>query len=123
MTATGAADDAVAEVAALSIQLEEAEWQREQQRLLRQQFESYEKSMDFEEADAWDMRGDLMASRKARRTHQLEHQDPGEVFLVGHGDLSERLFFNLLSSKDIRVLYDFRPEAERSPLPQFALRN
>jgi len=82
---------------------------------LRRTFEQYDEMLEAQEAEEWDGRGDLMV-REWRRLHlQIEQQEPCTVYALGCGGLREQVFFELLSLHSVRVLYDFRPNAEASP--------
>merc|ERR1711988_1185734 len=58
--------------------------------------------------------------REWRRQHlHIEQQDPCTTYSLGCGSLSEKVFFELLSAHSIRVLYDFRPDAEQHGASHF----
>lgn len=81
---------------------------------LAAQFAQYEEMLDAKDAEEWDGRGDLMV-REWRRQHlHIEQQEPSTVYAYGCLSFSEKSFFELLSLHSIRVLYDFRPDAERT---------
>lgn len=86
---------------------------------LRRQFEQYDEMLEAQDAEEWDGRGDLMV-REWRRLHlQIEQQEPCTVYALGCGTLREQAFFELLSVHSVRVLYDFRANAETAPLRHF----
>jgi len=85
--------------------------------VLAAQFAQYEEMLDATDADEWDGRGDLMV-REWRRQHlHIEQQEPSTVYSLGCGSLPEKIFFEVLSAHSVRVLYDFRPDAEQAQSP------
>eukprot|EP00928_Gymnodinium_smaydae_P044238 TRINITY_DN29523_c0_g1_i1.p1 TRINITY_DN29523_c0_g1~~TRINITY_DN29523_c0_g1_i1.p1 ORF type:complete len:1076 (+),score=269.84 TRINITY_DN29523_c0_g1_i1:60-3287(+) len=94
--------------------------------LLAQQFQEYEDQMKREDAEKWHGKGDLMQSNFARDTLSLETMDKVECYSIGHGQLKEKVFYELLQLNSIRVLYDFRASDHRgevhSPCEHFSVR-
>eukprot|EP00930_Biecheleria_cincta_P094010 TRINITY_DN8472_c0_g1_i2.p1 TRINITY_DN8472_c0_g1~~TRINITY_DN8472_c0_g1_i2.p1 ORF type:complete len:917 (+),score=176.92 TRINITY_DN8472_c0_g1_i2:70-2820(+) len=83
------------------------------QAALAAQFDQYEEMLDAADAEEWDGRGDLMV-REWRRQHlHIEQQEPSTCYGFGCGNQNEKAFFELLSLHSIRVLYDFRVDAEQ----------
>ena len=122
----GAAD---AETVALAMQLEEMDRQEQQvmdPATLANQFAQYEEDMTREDAEKrWDGEsGDLMASGFARDTLKLETMEKATLYSVGHGDMQEKDFFEMLQVHSVRVLYDIRPTDYRgeffTPLQRFS---
>jgi len=94
--------------------------------LLAQQFEEYEQQMKRDDAQRWHGKGDLMQSNFAREILSLQTMDKVTCYSLGHGQLSEKSFYELLQVSSIKVLYDFRASDHRgevhSPQPHFAVR-
>ncbi|CAJ1402298.1 unnamed protein product [Effrenium voratum] len=106
-----------AEVAALAMQLEELEGPREwDPSLLAAQFQEYEEKFTLEDAERWNGHGDLMHSPFSREHLSLEKMDPVTLYSVGHGDMLEKDFWEMLQCHSIRVLYDIRPTDHRGEL-------
>ncbi|CAK9098949.1 unnamed protein product [Durusdinium trenchii] len=116
-----AVDDAV-----LAAQLEEESTEAETAALLQQQFEEYEQQMNRADAERWHGKGDLMESNFARENLSLPTMDKVTCWSIGHGQITEKAFFELLQLNSIRVLYDFRASDHRgdvrAPCEHFAVR-
>ncbi|CAJ1440948.1 unnamed protein product [Effrenium voratum] len=112
--------------AAFAAQLEEEEAGADVSFLLAQQFEEYEQQMRREDAEKWHGKGDLMQSNFVRETLSLPTMDKASCLSIGHGQISERSFFELLQVNSVRVLYDFRHSDHRgdvhSPCEHFSVR-
>ncbi|CAK9084023.1 Hypothetical protein SCF082_LOCUS39874 [Durusdinium trenchii] len=98
-----------AEVAALVMQLEELEAPEVDPSLLVAQFQEYQDKFTLDDAEQWNGQGDLMHSPFSREHLSLEKMDPTTLYSVGHGDLLEKDFFEMLQCHSVRVLYDLRP--------------
>eukprot|EP00931_Biecheleriopsis_adriatica_P115910 TRINITY_DN91654_c0_g1_i1.p1 TRINITY_DN91654_c0_g1~~TRINITY_DN91654_c0_g1_i1.p1 ORF type:complete len:932 (+),score=255.17 TRINITY_DN91654_c0_g1_i1:34-2796(+) len=119
--------------AALAAQLEEEDLARgglgdaERTELIAQQFEEYEDQMKRDDAEVWHGKGDLMQSNFARENLKLETMDKVTCYSIGHGQISEKSFFELLQLNSIRVLYDFRASDHRgdvhAPCQHFSVRS
>lgn len=116
---------------ALAVQLAEEEQSSMQAdfcaaALREEQFQEYEEQLNREDAEKWHGHGDLMQGALQRETLTLPGMDKTTCFTIGHGRVTERDFFELLSLNSIRVLYDFRASDYRgdvhSPCPRFAVR-
>eukprot|EP00913_Durusdinium_trenchii_P009616 g9034.t1 len=94
--------------------------------LLQQQFEEYEQQMNRADAERWHGKGDLMESNFARENLSLPTMDKVTCWSIGHGQITEKAFFELLQLNSIRVLYDFRASDHRgdvrAPCEHFAVR-
>ncbi|CAE7426480.1 BRIX1 [Symbiodinium natans] len=114
--------------AALAAQIEEEENAVGDDKtfLLAQQFEEYEQQMKRDDAERWHGKGDLMQSSFARENLSLETMEKVTCYSLGHGQMSERGFYELLQVSSIKVLYDFRASDHRgevhSPCPHFTVR-
>ncbi|CAE7868585.1 BRIX1, partial [Symbiodinium necroappetens] len=60
--------------------------------------------------------GDLMHSPFSREHLSLEKMDPVTIYSVGHGDMLEKDFWEMLQCHSVRVLYDIRPTDHRGEL-------
>lgn len=99
-----------AEVAALALQLDELEGPGDfDPSLLAAQFQEYDDKFTMDDAERWNGQGDLMHSPFSREHLSLEKMDPVTLFSVGHGDMLEKDFWEMLQCHSIRVLYDIRP--------------
>lgn len=104
--ASGAMSDA--EVAALAMQLDELDGFADPS-LLAAQFQEYDEKFTMDDAEKWNGHGDLMHSPFSREHLSLEKMDPVTLYSVGHGDMLEKDFWEMLQCHSIRVLYDIRP--------------
>lgn len=86
---------------------------------LAAQFAQYDEMLDDKDAEEWDGRGDLMVREWRRQRLHIEQQDHATLYGFGCGMQREKVFFELLSLHSIRVLYDFRVDAERVGLSHF----
>eukprot|EP00927_Polykrikos_kofoidii_P028322 TRINITY_DN2475_c0_g1_i2.p1 TRINITY_DN2475_c0_g1~~TRINITY_DN2475_c0_g1_i2.p1 ORF type:complete len:1056 (-),score=225.81 TRINITY_DN2475_c0_g1_i2:207-3281(-) len=84
--------------------------------LLAAQFQEYEKMLTMDDAEDWNGSGDLMHSPFAREQLSIEKMEKVTVYSVGHGDMLEKDFWEMLSCHSIRVLYDVRPTDYRGEL-------
>jgi len=99
-----------AEVAALALQLDELEGPGDfDPSLLAAQFQEYDDKFTMDDAERWNGQGDLMHSPFSREHLSLEKMDTVTLFSVGHGDMLEKDFWEMLQCHSIRVLYDIRP--------------
>jgi len=113
------AEEAASEAAALALHLEELDRTAGASgECLQAQFQQYEAELDRLDAeDRWNgTSGDLMAFRQAQEHLSLEGMEKATLHSVGHGDMSERAFFEMLQVNSIRVLYDIRPTDYRHEL-------
>mmetsp|Transcript_33561 Transcript_33561/g.76661 ORF Transcript_33561/g.76661 Transcript_33561/m.76661 type:complete len:531 (+) Transcript_33561:3-1595(+) len=99
-------DDELAAV--LAAQLEEEDLGLDPS-LLEAQFQEYEDQFRRDAAEDWHGHGDLMQSVFVRDTLSMSNMDKTTCYSVGHGQMPEKDFFELLSLHSIRVLYDLRP--------------
>jgi len=106
------------EIAALALELEDMEQLQHQvdPALVAAQFQEYDSAFMREDAEAWNGHGDLMHSPFSREHLDLETMEKSTLFSVGHGDLSERDFWEVLQCHSIRVLYDVRQTDSRGEL-------
>ncbi|CAE8615174.1 unnamed protein product [Polarella glacialis] len=120
----GGEDEDVA--AALAAQFEEEEDLGAKGELLAKQFEEYEEQIKRDSAEDWHGRGDLMQSEFVRETLSFETMDKVTCYSIGHGQQTEKSFYELLQLNSVRTLYDFRASDHRgdvhSPCPQFSTR-
>mmetsp|Transcript_57571 Transcript_57571/g.106375 ORF Transcript_57571/g.106375 Transcript_57571/m.106375 type:complete len:970 (-) Transcript_57571:89-2998(-) len=105
-SSTGATDDDLAAI--LAAQLEEEDVGPDPS-LLEAQFQEYEEQFRHDAAEEWHGHGDLMQSAFVRETLSMSNMDKTTCYSVGHGQMPEKDFYELLSLHSIRVLYDFRP--------------
>lgn len=67
-----------------------------------------------------------MESRFARENLSLSTMDKVTLFSIGHGQMTERSFYELLQLNSIRVLYDLRASDHRgdvrAPCEHFSVR-
>lgn len=99
-----------AEVAALALQLDEMEAEHGiDSALLAAQFQEYDSKLTLQDAETWNGQGDLMHSPFSREHLSIDTMEKATVFSVGHGDLLEKDFWEVLQCHSIRVLYDVRP--------------
>lgn len=108
--ASGAMSDA--EVAAFAMQLDELDGFTDPS-LLAAQFQEYDEKFTLDDAERWNGHGDLMHSPFSREHLSLEKMDPVILYSVGHGDMLEKDFWEMLQCHSIRVLYDIRPTDHR----------
>eukprot|EP00929_Paragymnodinium_shiwhaense_P105635 TRINITY_DN70689_c0_g1_i1.p1 TRINITY_DN70689_c0_g1~~TRINITY_DN70689_c0_g1_i1.p1 ORF type:complete len:1087 (-),score=322.18 TRINITY_DN70689_c0_g1_i1:443-3703(-) len=125
-SSAGPVDDASA---ALAMQLEEEDRMAGggmSDELRMAQFEVYEEQMKREDAEDWHGHGDLMQGGRQREHLSLPSMDKTTCYTMGHGRLSEKDFYELLSLHSIRVLYDFRASDHRgdvhAPAQRFSVR-
>lgn len=122
-------EDAASQAMALAMHLEELERTSGISDVLHAQFQQYEAEIDRLDAeDGWGgTSGDLMATRRAQQHLTLEGMEKAMVYSIGHGDLNERAFFEVLQLNSIRILYDTRPTDYRHELlgvsDSFSVRN
>eukprot|EP00931_Biecheleriopsis_adriatica_P100606 TRINITY_DN75888_c0_g1_i1.p1 TRINITY_DN75888_c0_g1~~TRINITY_DN75888_c0_g1_i1.p1 ORF type:complete len:983 (+),score=180.84 TRINITY_DN75888_c0_g1_i1:20-2968(+) len=112
-------DEAASQAAALALHLDELEnGSGFSSEVLQAQFQQYDAEIDRLDAEErWNgTNGDLMAFRSAQENLTLEDMEKVELFSVGHGDMTERAFFEILQLNSIRVLYDTRPTDYRHEL-------
>eukprot|EP00930_Biecheleria_cincta_P000608 TRINITY_DN10137_c0_g1_i2.p1 TRINITY_DN10137_c0_g1~~TRINITY_DN10137_c0_g1_i2.p1 ORF type:complete len:787 (-),score=161.83 TRINITY_DN10137_c0_g1_i2:155-2383(-) len=109
-----------AEVAALAMQLDELDGTGPlggvDPSLLAQQFKEYEEMLNIEDAERWNGSGDLMHSPFSREHLSLDKMEKATLYSVGHGDMLERDFWEMLQCHSIRVLYDIRATDHRGEL-------
>lgn len=112
--------------AVLAAQLEEESMNEDNTFLLAQQFEEYEQQMNRADAERWHGKGDLMESNFARENLSLPTMDKVTVLSMGHGQMTEKSFYELLQLNSVRVLYDFRASDHRgdvhAPCEHFSVR-
>jgi hypothetical protein len=112
-------DEAASQAAALALHLEELDRTAGvSSECLQAQFQQYEAELDRLDAEErWNgTNGDLMAFRQAQEHLSLEDMEKATLHSIGHGDMSERAFFEMLQVNSIRVLYDIRPTDYRHEL-------
>jgi len=113
--------------AILAAQLEEESMNEDNTFLLAQQFEEYEQQMNRSDAERWHGKGDLMESNFARENLSLPTMDKVTVLSIGHGQMTEKSFYELLQLNSVRVLYDFRASDHRgdvkAPCEHFSTRS
>mmetsp|Transcript_151953 Transcript_151953/g.268302 ORF Transcript_151953/g.268302 Transcript_151953/m.268302 type:complete len:894 (-) Transcript_151953:7-2688(-) len=111
-------EEAASQAAALAMHLDELERGNGMSAVLQAQFQQYEAEIDrLDVEDRWNgTNGDLMAIRKAQELLTLEDMEKATVYSIGHGDLHERAFFEILQLNSVRVLYDTRPTDYRHEL-------
>jgi hypothetical protein len=112
-------DDATAASVALAMQMEEESQQICDPVMLAAQFAQYDSELHLADAESSFQNGehgDLMAQRIARETLTLETMETTTLYSIGHGQMQEKLFFELLSLNSVRVLYDLRPTDYRQEL-------
>mmetsp|Transcript_74963 Transcript_74963/g.219596 ORF Transcript_74963/g.219596 Transcript_74963/m.219596 type:complete len:928 (-) Transcript_74963:71-2854(-) len=106
------------EQCAILEQLQELEREEERasggQSALSAQFAQYEEMLDAQDAEEWDGRGDLMVREWRQRHLHIEQQERSTTYAIGCGMQTERGLFELLSLHSIRVVYDFRVDAEQT---------
>ncbi|CAK0847205.1 unnamed protein product [Prorocentrum cordatum] len=106
-----------AEVVALALQLDEMEAARAADpALLAAQFGEYDAALTQEDAERWNGHGDLMHSPFSREHLELDRMEPATLYSVGHGDMPERDFWEMLQCHSVRVLYDTRQTDSRGEL-------
>jgi len=84
--------------------------------LLAAQFEEYDDSLTKKDAERWNGSGDLMHSAFARDHLSIETMEKATLYSVGHGDMLEKDFWEMLQCNSIRVLYDIRQTDYRGEL-------
>lgn len=106
------------EVAALALQLDELEGRAmgPDPALLAAQFHEYEAAFTMEDAESWNGHGDLMHSPFSREHLSIDKMEKATIYSVGHGDMLERDFWEMLQCHSIRVLYDVRQTNYRGEL-------
>jgi len=104
------------EVAALALHLEEMDQQHPDPSMLAAQFQEYEQKFNLQDAERWNGNGDLMHSPFSREHLSLEKMDKATIYSVGHGDMLEKDFWEMLQCNSIRVLYDVRQTDYRGEL-------
>jgi len=112
-------EEAASQALALALQLDEMDnRQGVSNEFLKAQFQQYETEIDRLDAeDRWNgTNGDLMAFRQAQEHLTLETMEKATIHSIGHGEMSERAFFEMLQVNSIRVLYDTRPTDYRHEL-------
>lgn len=90
------------------------------------QFRAYDEMLNQEDAEKWHGHGDLMNGGLQRDTLTLEGMDKTTCYSIGHGRLSEKTFYELLSLHSVRALYDVRASDYRgdvhAPCQQYSVR-
>lgn len=105
------------EAAALALQMEEMEAERQADpSLLAAQFQEYDAMLTMEDAERWNGHGDLMHSPFSREHLSIEKMEKATIYSVGHGDMLEKDFWEMLQCHSIRVLYDIRQTDHRGEL-------
>ncbi|CAE7829465.1 BRIX1 [Symbiodinium microadriaticum] len=117
-TLPGSTEMSESELAALALHLEEVENANSflDPSLLAAQFQEYEAKLTMDDAEKWNGQGDLMHSPFSREQLSLEKMDPVTIYSVGHGDMLEKDFWEMLQCHSVRVLYDIRPTDHRGEL-------
>lgn len=102
------------EVAALAMQLDELDTERQvDPAMIAAQFKEYEDRFAKEDAESWNGHGDLMHSTLSREHLSIDTMDKVTIYSVGHGDMREVDFWEMVQCNSIRVLYDVRPVDHR----------